>query len=183
MLTNNLSKPQSLHLQDGDNCEFARALWDPNALRGKRESRMPRKQSAVASVSSLPSLFRIFWFRPHFEIGDIWGLIWQPINPPLQPLPGGLVVRNLHFHCRGRGFDPQSGEFHMLHEVAGARGNNILCEILWSSRDSLSRAGIIAKIFRVKKLLTSCLCTCLVYSRHPRNTYWWTGWMNGIKDK
>lgn len=55
--------------------------------------------------------------------------------------------------------------------VAGAGGDNILCEILWSSRDSLSNLGFIAKIFRVKKLLTSYLCTCLVYSRHPRNTY------------
>ena len=46
---------------------------------------------------------------------------------------------------------------------AGGRGgaDNTLCEILWSSRDSLSNLGIIAKIFRVKKLLTSCLCTCL----------------------
>ncbi|CAI9167822.1 unnamed protein product [Rangifer tarandus platyrhynchus] len=90
----------------------------------------------------------------------------------IQPLPGGLVVRIPHFHCRGRGFDPWSGEFHMPCGVAGAGGMIHSVRFSGVLEDSLSNVGIIAKIFRVKKLLTSsCLCMCLVYNRHQRNTY------------
>ena len=32
--------------------------------------------------------------------------------------PGGPVVKTLHFHCRGLGFYPWSGKFHMLHGMA-----------------------------------------------------------------
>ena len=31
---------------------------------------------------------------------------------------GGPVVEMLCFHCRGRGFDPFLGSFHMLHSMA-----------------------------------------------------------------
>lgn len=90
----------------------------------------------------------------------------------IQPLPGGLMVRIPHFHCRGGGFDPWSGEFHMPCGVAGAGGMIHSVRFSGVLEDSLSNDGIIAKIFRVKKLLTSsCLCMCLVYNRHQRNTY------------
>ena len=31
------------------------------------------------------------------------------VKRPQRDFPGGAVVKNLHFHCRGRRFDPWSG--------------------------------------------------------------------------
>lgn len=83
----------------------------------------------------------------------------------IQPLPGGLVVRIPHFHCRGRGFDPWSVEFHMPCGEAGAGGMIHSVRFSGVLEDSLSNVGIIAKIFRVKNfslLLVSACVWCII---------------------
>ena len=41
-----------------------------------------------------------------------------------EDFPGGPVVKTLHFHCRGRGFDPWSGKFRMPGGVAKKNKKN-----------------------------------------------------------
>ena len=38
---------------------------------------------------------------------------YRPQKNTHQDFPGGPVVKTLCFHCRGHGFDPWSGKFHM----------------------------------------------------------------------
>ena len=40
------------------------------------------------------------------------------VKKPVMGLPGVLVVKTLHYYCKGHGFDPWLGKFHVLCGVA-----------------------------------------------------------------
>ena len=45
-------------------------------------------------------------------------ILWENYLRKMPNFPGGPVVKILHFHCRGHGFNPWSGKFHMPRDVA-----------------------------------------------------------------
>ena len=47
------------------------------------------------------------------------------IKIPKSDFPGGPVVKSQHFHYRGRGLDPWSGKFCMLHGAAKKKKKKI----------------------------------------------------------